>query len=350
MRGRLAAFVVIACAAPAVVTADEIPLPGPAPRAAVRSLPDIGAVSNEACARCHEEIAAEWRGSLHQRAWNNAYFVRSFAQEPTPFCRKCHAPEADQSADPSPDARHAGVGCVTCHVVPGGVVGVRATAANKDAHATIGDARLATAAACGACHQFAFPAPPGVETGPMQDTLGEHARSSAAGTPCQGCHMPKVTGPKGRAHRSHAFRVQGDATMLAKAVEVKRAELSRGEVRLTIAPGAIGHAFPTGDLFRQAEVRAFAIDAGGRALSAPSVEVLGRTFRFAQATPHTVVQSQRTDTRLVGPRVVTLSVPEATRRARYQVVWQRLPPPLAAKLGLKMSEHEAVVVEGEITR
>jgi hypothetical protein len=214
----------------------------------------------------------------------------------------------------------------------------------------------------------------------MQDTLGEHRRSAASATACQGCHMPPAPsqgGARGRTHRSHAFRVQDDPAMLARAVEVKGAELGKGEVRLSIVPGAIGHAFPTGDLNRQVEVRAVPIDAAGRAiagriapssgppsegrvpfsadprgLAAGSIEILGRTFAPARAGSHAAVTVtvQRSDSRLTGPRTLVLPVPPATRRARWQIVWQRLPPALAAHLGLVMSDHERVVLEGIVTR
>jgi hypothetical protein len=326
----------------------------------------IGLPTDEGCARCHEEVAAEWRESLHHHAWQNPYFARAYHAEQTPFCRKCHAPGADPSAEPPPREKELGVGCTTCHVVPTGIVGprplaasgitgARALAAPKGAapggHAVLGDARLATPAACGGCHQFEFPAPSGHASGPpMQDTLGEHERSAAATTACQGCHMPEVPSRGGGAHRSHAFRVQGDKAMLAQAVEVTSAALGKGEVRLSLAPGRVGHAFPTGDLFRQVEVRARPVDASGRPTGAASREILGRTFAASRAGQGSFVNAQRSDRRLSGPRTLALAVPPGTRRARWEIVWQRMPPWLAESLGMIMSDHETVVLEGTVTR
>jgi hypothetical protein len=184
----------------------------------------------------------------------------------------------------------------------------------------------------------------------MQDTLGEHRHSAASATACQTCHMPPVPSRGGGTHRSHAFRVQGDRAMLARAVEVKSAALARGEVRIELAPGAIGHAFPTGDLFRRAEVRAVPIDPAGHVLAEGSTAVLGRTFAPHRVGGGSVVQVQTADTRLAEPRAFVLAVPPATRRARWQIVWQRLPPSLAARLGLVMTEQEAVVLEGVVSR
>ena len=167
--------------------------------------------------------------------------------------------------------------------------------------------------------------------------------------------MPKIPSragatTSGKSHRSHAFRVQGDRAMLARAVTLKRAELRNGEVRLEIAPGTIGHAFPTGDLYRQVEIRAVPIGPEGRELTAASREVLKRSFgpeRFGQSS---VARVETADSRLTGPRSIVLPVPPATRRARWQIVWQKLPPKLAAHLGMKMSDHELVVLEGVVVR
>lgn len=328
----------------------DLPLPGPAPRAAGGVVAGLGVPRDEGCIRCHEEIAAEWRASLHHRAWQNAYFVRAYAIEPLPFCRKCHATTTDPASEPSPEAREMGIGCTTCHVVPAGIVGTRAQQGSAGGHAVIGDARLATPAACGGCHDFAFPGPPGYAAGPMQDTLGEHQRSAHAATACQGCHMPLTPSRGGGTHRSHAWKVQGDRAQMARAVKVEAAELVPGEVRLTVAPGVIGHAFPTGDLYRQAEVRVTPIDHAGHAVAETTTEVFGRTFGPARVGRDTLVQVQKTDTRLTGTRRLSLKVPAATRRARFQIVWQRVPPWLAPRLGMKASEHETVVAEGVVTR
>jgi hypothetical protein len=90
--------------------------------------------------------------------------------------------------------------------------------------------------------------------------------------------MPDVPSRAGGTHRSHAFRVQGDRAMLASAVVVSAVEIGDGELRLSLAPGRIGHAFPTGDIFRRVEVRATPITATGEARPGGAAEVLGRSF------------------------------------------------------------------------
>lgn len=344
-----ACFLAIAAIARAAGTVD-LPLPGPAPRAPLAEVPGVGLPTDETCARCHEEIAAEWRASLHHRSFQNAYFLRSHALEPTPFCRKCHAPSADPSSPPPPEARELGIGCTACHVVPAGIVGTKGAPRGPGGHEVIGDPRLGSSLACGGCHDFPFPALPGQPAGPMQDTLGEHRRSAYASTPCQGCHMPLVPSKKGGSHRAHGFKVQEDKAMLARGVSVKVALLGPGEVRLMLAPGAIGHAFPTGDLFRQVELRAIPLDDADRPLPGGSREVLGRTFAPARVAQEILPRVEVADTRLREQKLYSLPVPRETRRARYQIVWQKMPPAIAARLGMSAADHEVVVSEGIVTR
>ena len=81
-------------------------------------------------------------------------------------------------------------------------------------------------------------------------------------------------------------------------------------------PGKIGHAFPTGDVFRRVEVRVQPIDAAGRAFGAGATEILGRTIDPFPGEHGAGRRVQRSDTRLAGSRILTLSVAPATRRAR----------------------------------
>src|SRR5437867_1735558 len=90
------------------------PLPGPARSEAARS--NDPEADNKACEHCHADIAREWRGSLHAGAWTDSVFQQAYAIEPVAFCRGCHAPEADPSAEPPRGAQHVGIGCTTCHV------------------------------------------------------------------------------------------------------------------------------------------------------------------------------------------------------------------------------------------
>ncbi len=88
-------------------------MPGPAAEGHQRA----GLELNAECEHCHEDIAAEWRDSLHAQAWTDPAFQRSYEREQKAFCRSCHAPESDPAVgEVSEAAAHVGVGCVSCHV------------------------------------------------------------------------------------------------------------------------------------------------------------------------------------------------------------------------------------------
>lgn len=214
------------------------------------------AAANRRCESCHAQQAAEWHGSPHQRADVDPVYRRAFAIEPMPFCRSCHAPEADPRAPVPAGLASLGVGCVTCHAVKGGAVlaapggdGLRAP------HPVIRSARFATAAACASCHQFAFP-DASLRAHPelMQSTVSEHARSRYASTPCETCHMPRSHGT-----RSHAFDVQREPSTLKHALRARVVRVGPDRVRFELQSVGVGHAFPTGDLFRRLAVDAEAV-------------------------------------------------------------------------------------------
>ncbi len=216
------------------------------------------------CAGCHAEIAAEWASSAHARSWTDPIFQAEYRLTGQAFCRHCHAPlalEAELDAVPaapseSPAVR--GIDCAVCHVRAGHVLGPHGR--GGDEHAARREVRLATTAFCASCHQFDFPvAGPGERVRyhpgrPLQDTVAEWSQSRYADRPCQRCHMP-VTGDAGKQHANHAFHTLDDPEMMARAVRVTADARRRGgavRVTVVIAPGELGHAFPTGDMFRQA--------------------------------------------------------------------------------------------------
>lgn len=187
------------------------------------------------CASCHAEVAEEWRASLHRSAFTDRPFARAYAREPRAFCRDCHAPEGDPSA---------GVSCLSCHRVD--------ERAPRPAGSPHPPHRAATgpSAACARCHEFAFDderARGAIAL--MQSTVREHAASTSRETSCVSCHMPRVAG-----HRSHRFGITRDAGALRDALAVEAVRVGDARVRLRLRALGVGHAFPTGDLFRGLQV------------------------------------------------------------------------------------------------
>ena len=358
----------------ALFTAHGGPVtPGAPPRG-------LSGIAPTDCAACHAEIAAEWASSAHSRSWTDPIFQAEYRQSRAAFCRRCHAPllpdAPDQAIAPgepaaaspgepgaarlaaspgepgAPAAR--GIDCAVCHVRAGHVLGVHGRGDGE--HAARQDARLATGAFCGGCHQFDFPATtPGRSRQyhpgrPLQNTLAEWQQSSYADRPCQRCHMP-LAGPPGKQHRSHAFRTLDEPERVAGAVRVSAAAERRGgKVRVTveISPGEIGHAFPTGDMFRQAVLT---VSAG----AARKREVLRRYFAptiTADARGHLLGQVD--DTRIPPPGaaapprfVFELDAPGATEVA-WSLVLFRLDPADARARGFDEAARGIPVRSGRI--
>lgn len=272
------------------------------------------------CRNCHADIAREWRASQHASSWSSAAFQAAFALEPLGFCQGCHAPEVPANEAVPRWAAEIGTGCVTCHVEPGTQSIWSASSSDGAAHPVRATVAFAGPQACAACHEFEFP-DAAVREQPlaMQSTIREHAASAYAERSCADCHMPMVDG-----HRSHAFVGAYDHEMLARSLIVT-ASRAGDRVTLSLRPGEVGHAVPTGDLLRRLEVRVDAIEPDGRERN------LGRRFlgrRFGPIQQHGLsLRGELEDTR-VGPDGVTLefAVPEPQRELplRWTITHQRV--------------------------
>ncbi len=83
--------------------------------------------------------------------------------------------------------------------------------------------------------------------------------------------MPAPPGAPRR--RSHAFSASRDPEALRRAVRVEAARVGPATVRITLHPAGLGHAFPTGDLFRRVEVLAQAVG--------PETQLVSEAARYA---------------------------------------------------------------------
>jgi len=299
-------------------------LPGPAPRG--RSA-DEAATLNRSCERCHVEIASEWRTSFHARAHTDPAYQRALLIEPLAFCRGCHAPEAAPDEDPPEAAAALGVGCVTCHVVSGEILGAPSPRPPSAPHPVARDARLATDSACSNCHEFEFPdRVAGRPAELMQATVSEHARSRDSGTTCSHCHMPQVL-ERGAPHKSHLFAGGHDAELVQSAL-VAGAEPTEQGVRITLTPGRTGHAFPTGDLFRRLQVSAEAVG-GEQQVIASASRILARHWKRQPGPFGLPLRTAVSDDRLRdAPLVVELELgAPAAQRLDWRVDYQRVDHP-----------------------
>lgn len=224
------------------------------------------------CARCHRAQAEEWSASLHRAAFTDADFQASYRAEPLRFCFDCHAPSAKDEGDLANAAM--GVGCTSCHDVGTGHGVEHVTSRTND---------------CSSCHEFTFPG----RSALMQSTVSEHRRSPFASTSCASCHLPRAAD----GHHDHRFDVSRNEALLRSALRVTSHRTPEG-VEVLLATQDVGHAMPTGDLFRRLVIALRAEGIGGTALGEEEV-VLGRRFDRRSGVPVEVE-----DTRVVGERRV----------------------------------------------
>ncbi|MCB9662388.1 MAG: hypothetical protein H6726_32415 [Sandaracinaceae bacterium] len=288
-----------------VASASPSSLPTPSRDDAHQGLDER--TSNAACGACHATELAQYAQSHHGRGLDNPVFRDEWLPEALPFCADCHAPQGGPGSE---GARQA-VGCVSCHVDGDTVV----RAAGAPTHADVDRALCAT------CHQFHFPtlaqAPRSAFEPSMwlQATYSEWEQSAAAreGQGCVDCHMPRGAHTWSSGHQPPPLHVTA-----------RRASATRLTLELE-ARAHVGHAVPTGDVFRALVVEVEARDGGG----APITRMLRRRFAGHRGTDGRVVLQAGTDTRVPPPgqgtRRVDLVVPSGPLRAR---VWalRRAPP------------------------
>jgi len=299
----------------------------------------------EGCAGCHEDVARQWAASAHARSWTDPVFQAEYAQAPDPFCRECHAPRSTSARVDGPAAD--GIDCLVCHQREGTLLGRSGRGAEH--HAVRAEPRLGDSSFCAPCHDFAFPeARPGaprpeyLPSAPLQATAAEHARSAASDRTCQDCHMPRVGG-----RVDHRFGALSDPAMMRRAVRTRvRATAEPGgslRVDVRLSPGQIGHAFPTGDMFRQGR---FEVRRGA------DVEV-ERLQRWFARVPHegAFYLAQVDDTRVPpdGARAFSLTLPPGEGPARYRLDLWRLEPATARRRGLEERIVRIPVASGRIT-
>ncbi len=337
---------------------------GPAPRG-------TGSGQAQDCGACHREIAEQWARSQHRSAWTDPVFQAAFQLEPMPFCRHCHAPLAPTGREPRGLAASDGISCAVCHVREGAVHGSgegRGDAAGSRApHPVRTDARFAQSAYCAPCHQFNFPAEAVLggqlfdSHAPMQDTFGEWSRSEHArsNTRCHDCHMPWRTAPDGTRYRDHSFPGGRDPALLARAATVsviarRASPEGRVTVRTQVQGADVGHAFPTGDLFRRLELTVWIDDEPSRA----------QTFGYARDFEDQLerlpngslgfVRRQIADARVpppgtgpAAPRETAFDRVDPRRtRVRWKLEHLLMPTPQAASQGFAAALNRTLIREG----
>jgi hypothetical protein len=143
--------------------------------------------------------------------------------------------------------------------------------------------------------------------------------------------------PVENGHRSHRFAASRDEAMLRSAVRITP-QRRGGEVLLEIAvTDRVGHAFPTGDLFRRLRVSLKGAD------STESTTLLARHF---SSRPVGIGGSIRIETRDDRPRAGAPQIIRAafadTTAVRWSVTYERVEFPGSAQ------RHSPDVLEGSV--
>lgn len=312
-----------------------------------------------ACGGCHPEITAEWSESQHRSAWSDPVFLAGYAVDRQPECRECHAPLQEEPSDPPPSAVAArnGVACRSCHARAGAIAGP----VGPRAHGGPVEPAWGQGAACDGCHEFPFPPATARRPAtfdprePMQRTMSEWASAGAAET-CQGCHMPWRTDARGRRYRSHRMLGIDDIELMTKAVRVELRASAESHathatiVELEVHADAIGHAFPTGDMFRVAELRVWPEGEPERAQTVAMRREFGTVVRRDGEGRLRAMAAEVADTRPRPGRPLR-------RRLRFEgrpaaLVWSlvhlRLPLEHARRQGLPEDGVERLVAQGRL--
>lgn len=243
----------------------------------------LGSISAEECAICHEEIAKEWKTSIHADAWTDPYFQVDFEFDGSQqICLNCHTPLENQQENlvvgfrdsgkfdpilkPNPNfdkaLQHEGVTCAVCHIENGVILGPYDI--ETDAHPVRQDSRFTDGrGVCERCHMV-------VNT--RRDVFlklppcGNFAEIEEAGKKinCVKCHMPAVErsmaiGAPVRKGGRHLFRGGHDPDMVKKAVKVELREESvtgKSKKIYTVSITNVGteHRLPTGTPDRHLKV------------------------------------------------------------------------------------------------
>lgn len=307
------------------------------------------------CGRCHGEIAAELRDSMHGQSFTDPVFQAEFREtrDKTP-CAGCHAPLATEVVRDAALAA-SGVDCAACHVRGGSILGVRATPSGAP-HEVIAVASLRESTFCAGCHDFAFPnlgsgrgIPYSTEI-PQQATFSEWQawQASAAaseGRSCGSCHMPEVERSGGRRGRSHRMADLRDAAFVASSLEVRRSVTRVGGelvVRFELRVRGAGHSVPTGDIFRLLRVRV---------RNARGVAERSLARRFAESwSPAGWVLRDSVDERVEPgvPRTLELRLADDPSPIRFEVDILRLDPAASARRALPESLVVIPVASGTL--
>lgn len=172
----------------------------------------------------------------------------------------------------------------------------------------------------------------------MQSTVDEHADSRFADHRCSSCHSSRAFGVT-----DHRFTSSRDPESVRKALTIVAQRESETSLRIDLQAHDVGHAVPTGDLFRRLEVEVFALGT-----SRPSQrQYLDRRFRSALQANGIRVQVESADRRVPAsgtPRHVYFEIPSVP--VLWWVSYQRVAHNLSSNPAFAELDGEFLLASG----
>ncbi|TGL34377.1 cytochrome c554 and C-prime [Leptospira koniambonensis] len=218
----------------------------------------LGSASD--CKVCHKQVYENWSASRHKVAHTNSLYQHSFTIEPMQWCENCHAPLRNISSQ-TIYKREEGISCNVCHVRKGEIITKELPKSDQLYHKYNVVEEFGTEKLCESCHQFNFPTwaslsdqakPIQYSDLVMQGTKDEWSGSGfAKESDCIDCHL--APGSK----RSHNFRGGHGIENLKESLYVELKYVSSKTILVQVHSIGIGHAYPTGDLFRALRLKVF---------------------------------------------------------------------------------------------
>lgn len=355
---------------------------------------DISNLSSKKCSRCHGEIYAQWKESIHAKSTAlkdpiHALFYGLVVGNPRvegvrmggnknkyPVCLQCHSPAAAKEGKTQLNAKESfseGVNCIACHSLTefkgtkkksGGLnLGMKAYKYSNNQlqgskgsvsllHQEFGKGGVAnnpdlfrTSKACLGCHDQRNNS----KKVPLCRTGGE-IMTAGGSTTCQTCHMPVINGIT-----NHTMVGGHSAEMVSKGLVMT---INATKVANTLqvkvnATNLLPHNFPTGAPFRNFYIMVTAQDSNGNTLwesskshpmkddkQAMFMYVIGNHDNQPTSPPKATkilsdTRLKPNETRILNYKIPSKDVVVVVAKAYYDL----LPVPIKNKFASKLPKH-----------
>lgn len=297
------------------------------------------------CGVCHQVIYQEWQGSMHAKAYSNAFFQAYHKKDKyEPSCLVCHTPLENQlektisyrnqnyyrpiaKENPAfdPVLQSEGVTCAVCHVRDGVVLGPYSREQLDSPHPVKYDPKFKNKDLCLQCHQVPSKPFSLMRTGVC--STGEEFIGNLwdqKGYQCQHCHMDRVqrslvAGYPERETRMHNWPGGYSGEQLEKAFSFQ-AIRRQDSLWITITNSGAGHKVPTGDPDRYID-----LDFSWQSVATVAVEVGEgvkiKSIRFKRQLIWQPIIFELSDNRLAAGESLEFEVPLNSTEPNSAELW-----------------------------